>query len=218
MIGSSRNGCSQRSQSAASLVLGALWPTLEIVDTEVRRALDEQLSVRDACGRWYSGAFLLETVPSALYILARHAGNPETAIMRAVNDTKDNDTIAAIVGAAVSALHGRLALPSRWVDGLLGRTAGGNRAWGSDCVDLLAGGGVLGQPCLRDLRKPDVGESIWSRFSQPREKTLRYYRSLADKFRERWPGQLANAAGHLNPLIVPCQLGIIVRAARRSQA
>jgi hypothetical protein len=45
---------------------------------------------------------------------------------------------------------------------------------------------------LRDLRKPDVGESIWCRFSQPREKTLWYYRSLADKFRKRLPGQLAN--------------------------
>ena len=33
---------------------------------------------------------------------------------------------------------------------------------------------------LRDLRKPDVGRSIWSRFSQPREKTLWYYRSLAE--------------------------------------
>jgi hypothetical protein len=45
---------------------------------------------------------------------------------------------------------------------------------------------------LRDLRKPDVGESIWSRFSQPREKTIWYYRSLANKFREKWLGQLAN--------------------------
>ena len=45
---------------------------------------------------------------------------------------------------------------------------------------------------LRDLRKPDVGQSIWSRFSQPREKTLWYYRRVADKFREKWPGQLAN--------------------------
>jgi hypothetical protein len=44
---------------------------------------------------------------------------------------------------------------------------------------------------LRDLRKPDVGEAIWSRFSQPREKTL-WYRSLADKFCERWPSQLAD--------------------------
>jgi ADP-ribosylglycohydrolase len=98
---------------------GPLW---RFVDTEVRRALEEQLSVRDACQRWYSGAFLLETVPSALYILARHCGEPETAILRAVNDIKDNDTIAAIVGAAVGALHGRGAFPSEWLDGLLGRT------------------------------------------------------------------------------------------------
>jgi ADP-ribosyl-[dinitrogen reductase] hydrolase len=98
---------------------GPLW---RMVDTEVRRALEQQLTVRDACDRWYSGAFLLETVPSALYILARHSEEPEEAILRAVDDTKDNDTIAAIVGAAVGALHGRVALPARWVDGLLGRT------------------------------------------------------------------------------------------------
>jgi (p)ppGpp synthase/HD superfamily hydrolase len=45
---------------------------------------------------------------------------------------------------------------------------------------------------LRDLRKSDIGQRIWSRFSQPREDTLWYYRSLADKFRERLPGQLAD--------------------------
>jgi ADP-ribosylglycohydrolase len=49
---------------------------------------------------------LLETVSTVLHILMRHAGDPEEAIIRAVNDTKDNDTIAAIVGAAVGALHG----------------------------------------------------------------------------------------------------------------
>jgi (p)ppGpp synthase/HD superfamily hydrolase len=45
---------------------------------------------------------------------------------------------------------------------------------------------------LRDLRKPDVGESIWSRFSQPRDRTLWYYRSLSNKFQKRLPGQLAD--------------------------
>lgn len=39
-----------------------------------------------------------------------------------MNDTKDNDTVAAIVGAAVGALHGRAGLPKRWIDNLLGRT------------------------------------------------------------------------------------------------
>ena len=49
-----------------------------------------------ACDSWYSGAYLLETVPSVLYILERHGHDPEEAIVRAVNDTKDNDTVAAI--------------------------------------------------------------------------------------------------------------------------
>ena len=44
--------------------------------------------------------------------------------MRSVNDTKDNDTIAAIVGAAVGALHGESAIPQVWRDGLLGRDYG----------------------------------------------------------------------------------------------
>ncbi len=41
---------------------------------------------------------------------------------RAAHDTKDNDTVAAIVGAAVGALHGAAAVPARWKDNLLGRT------------------------------------------------------------------------------------------------
>lgn len=45
---------------------------------------------------------------------------------------------------------------------------------------------------LRDLRKPDIGEKIWARFSQPKERTLWYYRSLADRFCEMLPGQLSN--------------------------
>jgi ADP-ribosyl-[dinitrogen reductase] hydrolase len=99
---------------------GPIW---RFVDTHVRQALRENLSVRSACDRWYSGAFLLETVPSALFILARHGHAPEEAIVRAVNDTRDNDTIGAIVGAAVGALHGRSHLPEPWISGLAGRTA-----------------------------------------------------------------------------------------------
>jgi ADP-ribosylglycohydrolase len=79
-------------------------------------------STREACDAWHSGAYLLETVPSVIWILANHAHDPEEAIVRAVNDTQDNDTVAAIVGAAVGALHGKDALPARWQRGLLGRT------------------------------------------------------------------------------------------------
>jgi (p)ppGpp synthase/HD superfamily hydrolase len=50
---------------------------------------------------------------------------------------------------------------------------------------------------LRDLRKPDVGEKVWTYFSQPKERTIWYYRSLADQFRKRLPGQLSNELGEI---------------------
>ena len=97
-------------------------PVAEFTKAEVGRALMSGWSIEHASNTWGSGAYLLETVPTALYILARYAADPEQAILRAVNDTKDNDTVAAIVGAVVGALHGKAALPERWIRGLLGRT------------------------------------------------------------------------------------------------
>jgi ADP-ribosylglycohydrolase len=98
---------------------GTLWQFLE---RELAFAEASGLSVLEACNRWQSGAYLLETLPCVVYILMRHGHDPEEAIIRAVNDTWDNDTAGAIVGAAVGALHGRQALPPRWVEGLSGVT------------------------------------------------------------------------------------------------
>jgi ADP-ribosyl-[dinitrogen reductase] hydrolase len=98
---------------------GTIW---QFVEETVGKAYQKKLSTLDACNSWYSGAYLLETMPSVLYILMRHGDDAEEAIVRAVNDTKDNDTIGAIVGAAVGALHGKRGLPSRWISGLAGRT------------------------------------------------------------------------------------------------
>jgi ADP-ribosylglycohydrolase len=107
------------------------------VDTEVRMAVENQCTVRAACDRWYSGAYLLETVPSVLQILALHAHDPEEAIVRAVNDTKDNDTIGAIVGAAVGALHGRQALPQRWLSQLPGRVGAADDGHIFDMIKVM---------------------------------------------------------------------------------
>jgi ADP-ribosylglycohydrolase len=98
---------------------GPLW---RFVEQTLPDAFRRGLAVREACSLWYSGAFLLETVPSVLYILMRHARSFEEAVVRAVNDTKDNDSIAAIVGAAAGALHGRRGIPQRWVARLSGCT------------------------------------------------------------------------------------------------
>lgn len=98
---------------------GPLW---QFVAREVSQAIRENWSTLEACERWHSGAYLLETMPCVLYILAKHGRSPEEAIIRAVNDTKDNDSIAAMVGAAMGAVHGRAGLPARWIRSLSGRT------------------------------------------------------------------------------------------------
>lgn len=98
---------------------GPLW---RFTEEQVRSALARSAATAEACNHWYSGAYLLETVPSLLYILCRHGHDPEQAILRAVNDTRDSDSLGAMVGAAVGALHGRKSLPDRWIQSLPGRT------------------------------------------------------------------------------------------------
>jgi ADP-ribosylglycohydrolase len=95
-----------------------------LIRQHLQPALAQGQDVLTACSVWHSGAYLLETLPTALYIVARHGDNPREAILQAVNNTRDNDTVAAIVGAAVGALHGLAGWPSTWIDGLLGRTTG----------------------------------------------------------------------------------------------
>jgi len=100
---------------------GPLW---HFIKEKLPKAAKKDLSVIEAGKDWYSGAYLLETMPNVLYILMLFGNDPEKAIIRAVNDTKDNDTIGAIVGAAVGALHGKEAFPKRWINNLSGQVTG----------------------------------------------------------------------------------------------
>jgi len=99
---------------------GPIW---KFTEKYIGKALENHMSTLDACNWWHSGAYLMETIPCVIYILMHFAVDPEMAIIRAVNDTRDNDTIASIVGAAVGAMYGKNAIPQRWIEGLLGRTS-----------------------------------------------------------------------------------------------
>lgn len=92
----------------------------EFVDTVVREAIREGVPLRDACSLngFGSRADCTQTVPAVLYTLASHADDFGASIIAAVNDTKDNDTIAAIAGAFVGARHGKGAIRRRWIDGI----------------------------------------------------------------------------------------------------
>ena len=69
-----------------------------------------------------SGAYVLETDTVLLYILLKYLNDPKEAIIQAVNYTKDNDTVASIVGAAMGALYGKSAFKESWIANLSGRT------------------------------------------------------------------------------------------------
>ncbi len=71
-----------------------------------------------------SGAFLMETVPIALFIILNNINEPRRAIIESVNYTRDNDTIASIVGAAIGALHGKKFLDEDWIENLSGCVKG----------------------------------------------------------------------------------------------
>lgn len=98
---------------------GPLW---QFIDVHVREAVSARAPLLDTLNSWYSGAYLLETMPAVLLILSQYADSPAEAIIRAVNDTRDNDTIASIVGGAMGALHGKGSFPADWVQDLTGST------------------------------------------------------------------------------------------------
>ncbi|MDX1946672.1 MAG: ADP-ribosylglycohydrolase family protein [Pirellulaceae bacterium] len=102
---------------------GCLW---EFVDGPLRRMWQRGTSVRDACSLagFGSGADCFQSVPAILYILMHHADSLVAAVIAAVNDTKDNDTVAAVVGAFTGALHGRRAIRHKWLDGISSKSLG----------------------------------------------------------------------------------------------
>jgi ADP-ribosylglycohydrolase len=113
---------------------GCLW---EFVEGPVRKAWRQRMSVRDACSLrgFGSGADCLQSVPAILYILMHHGDSFESAVIAAVNDTKDNDTVASVIGALLGALHGRRAIRQKWLDGITSHSLGDVRG-ASDCAAI----------------------------------------------------------------------------------
>lgn len=66
----------------------------------------------------YSGAFILESFPAAIYCFLRYADDPEEALVVAATETRDSDTIASMAGNFAGALYGADAMPDRWRNNL----------------------------------------------------------------------------------------------------
>ena len=65
--------------------------------------------------------FALGSVIFSLYLFVKLGHDPEKAILTAVNDGGDTDTIAAMVGALCGALRGPARFPSAWQEQLVNR-------------------------------------------------------------------------------------------------
>jgi ADP-ribosylglycohydrolase len=88
------------------------------IDAEVLGALER---ARSAPPEGYDGdlqGWALIALQNAFWQLL-HAPNPEEGVVDTVMRGGDTDTTAAIAGALLGAVHGRAALPARWVEVLL---------------------------------------------------------------------------------------------------
>jgi poly(ADP-ribose) glycohydrolase ARH3 len=65
-----------------------------------------------------TGVASAESVPAAIFTALRYGADPEEALVRGVGLGGDTDTVAAMTGALVGALHGRDSFPERWFEGL----------------------------------------------------------------------------------------------------
>jgi len=63
---------------------------------------------------FYCGAFVLESLPMALWHFLNVPDNPEEAVVNAVMGGHDTDTVASMAGAYAGAYLGEGAFPTRW--------------------------------------------------------------------------------------------------------
>jgi len=91
-----------------------------VATSEFERALDAvtglspDATTQDVIATLGNGIEALRSVPTALYVLTRHADSFETAVRFAIGLGGDADTIGAMTGALAGALLGASAIPPSW--------------------------------------------------------------------------------------------------------
>lgn len=106
----SGDGCCERSVAKARMVVthAELGATL---DRAIQFAT-EGVSTSEAARVCGTTGFVLHTVPFATFCMLRYGGEPMRALSEAIGAGGDTDSIAAILGGWLGALHGSQGLPA----------------------------------------------------------------------------------------------------------
>jgi len=82
----------------------------------VEQLLHQQATMEAAQYQLGSGVRTLESVPFAIFLSLQNATAPLEGLLAAANAGGDTDTVAAMAGAVLGALHGDAIFPADWLD------------------------------------------------------------------------------------------------------
>jgi len=108
---------------------------VEIIKKKIlylKEVLKKDIDDETAIGFLGNGIRASEAVSCALLATVKYHSTPEATVIKSVNFGGDTDTIGAMTGAQMGALHGTDWIPSRWVDNME------NREFGRDYIVKLA--------------------------------------------------------------------------------
>jgi ADP-ribosylglycohydrolase len=109
----------QQHRNGFSTALARLADCLDLpFDEGMARIAEYAESTSDRKDVGATGGYVLSSVISAIYVFLKHRGSYERAVLAAINQGGDADTMGAIVGAMSGALHGYYSIPVRWTRGL----------------------------------------------------------------------------------------------------
>jgi ADP-ribosylglycohydrolase len=77
-----------------------------------------EASPREAFDRLQNGAFVLESLPSALWSFLRTPEEPGRVVLTAVSGGYDADTVASMAGSLAGAYHGDTVFEGDWLSNL----------------------------------------------------------------------------------------------------
>ncbi len=91
-------------------------PQLGSALDQSRDLAEKEVSTHEAAKICGTSGFVVHTVPFATFIFLRYGDDPLFALMEAVNAGGDTDSIGAIVGGWLGALHGARQMPGELLD------------------------------------------------------------------------------------------------------